>query len=155
MIHPAPPIYDEQTLFMDEHGGLIHKGVGCVYDRRGQPLAPDHPDYKGHYGGDAWQRDGAYHQGTVWPWLLGPLVDAHLLVYGDRAAARRLVEPLREHLFAEGCAGSINEIFDGDPHHAPRGAVAQAWSVAEVFRAWAATDQSAGHSDVTIPPGVA
>jgi predicted glycogen debranching enzyme len=103
-------------------------------------LAPDDPRYKARYEGGPWQRDGAYHQGTVWPWLLGPFVDAHLLVYGDRAAARRYVEPLRSHLFDEGCAGSVNEIFDADAPHAPRGCVAQAWSVGEVYRAWMATE---------------
>ncbi len=103
-------------------------------------LSPHDPRYCGRYEGDPRRRDGAYHQGTVWPWLLGPLVDAHLLVYGDRAAARRLIEPLREHLFAEAGVGSISEIFDGDAPHAPRGCIAQAWSVAEVFRAWMRTE---------------
>jgi len=95
--------------------------------------------YRGRYEGDTWSRDGSYHQGTVWPWLIGPLVDAHLLVYGDKSMARRYVEPFRQHLMTEGCVGSINEIFDGDSPHTPRGSVAQAWSVSEVFRAWMAT----------------
>jgi glycogen debranching enzyme len=107
-------------------------------------LAPDDPQYKGHYGGDPWFRDGAYHQGTVWPWLLGPFVDAHLLVYADPHKARAFVAPLRDHLFAEACAGSISEIFDGDPPYRPDGCIAQAWSVAEVIRAWMATEP-AGH----------
>jgi glycogen debranching enzyme len=76
----------------------------------------------------------------VWPWLLGPLVDAHLLVYGDRAAARLLVAPLREHLLAEAGCGSVSELFDGDPPHAPGGCIAQAWSVAEACRAWRETE---------------
>jgi predicted glycogen debranching enzyme len=101
-------------------------------------LAADDPRYRGGYGGDPWQRDGAYHQGTVWPWLLGPFVDAHLLVYGDAAAARRFVEPMRRHLDEAG-VGSISEIFDGDAPHAARGCIAQAWSVSEVYRAWMAT----------------
>jgi len=95
--------------------------------------------YRGRYDGDVWSRDGSYHQGTVWPWLIGPFVDAHLLVYGDKSMARRYVEPFRQQLMAEGCVGSINEIFDGDSPHTPRGSVAQAWSVSEVFRAWMAT----------------
>jgi glycogen debranching enzyme len=102
-------------------------------------LATDDAKYRGRYGGTPWERDGAYHQGTVWPWLLGSFVDAHLLVYGDRPRARGYLDPMREHLFAEACAGSISEIFDGDAPHAPRGCIAQAWSVAEVCRAWLAT----------------
>jgi glycogen debranching enzyme len=106
-------------------------------------LAPHDTRYHGRYQGGPWERDSAYHQGTVWPWLLGPFVDAHLLVYRDPAAARRFVEPLRDHLFDEACVGSVSEIFDGDAPHAPRGCIAQAWSVAEVFRAWMATSGSA------------
>ncbi len=98
-------------------------------------LDPRAPAYIGHYGGDYRQRDGAYHQGTVWAWLIGPFVSAHYRVYRDPAAARRLLEPLGRHL-AQGCVGSISEIFDGDPPFMPRGAFAQAWSVAEVLRAW-------------------
>ncbi len=101
-------------------------------------LAPGDPAYVGHYGGDQRQRDGAYHQGTVWAWLIGPFVNAHLRVYGDRALARSYLAPLLDHL-SGGCMGSISEIFDGDPPFAPRGAIAQAWSVAEVLRAWRAT----------------
>jgi glycogen debranching enzyme len=119
--------------------------VDVVCDRLWTPrglrtLAPDDPRYCAHYGGDPRQRDGAYHQGTVWPWLLGPLVDAHLRAYGDPARARRLVAPLQAHLFDEAAAGSISEIFDGDPPYAAGGCIAQAWSVAEVYRAWLATE---------------
>ena len=69
-------------------------------------LAPADPRYVGRYAGDPPARDGAYHRGTVWPWLLGPLVDAHLLAFGDRAAARALVAPLRDHLLAEAGCGT-------------------------------------------------
>lgn len=103
-------------------------------------LAPADPAYVGHYGGDPRQRDGAYHQGTVWAWLIGPFVSAHLKVYGDHALARSYLAPLLDHL-SGGCLGSVSEIFDGDPPFAPRGAIAQAWSVAEVLRAWRATDR--------------
>ncbi len=96
-------------------------------------LAPHHPDYVGRYGGPVRQRDGAYHQGTVWAWLIGPFVDAHLRVYRDPALARSFLEPLFRHL-ADGCVGSVSEIFDGDPPFAPRGCIAQAWSVAELLR---------------------
>jgi predicted glycogen debranching enzyme len=101
-------------------------------------LAPDDPAYVGHYGGDQRQRDGAYHQGTVWSWLIGPFVSAHLRVYGDRELARTFLQPLIHHLADHGL-GSISEIFDGDPPFTPRGCIAQAWSVAELLRAWQAT----------------
>jgi predicted glycogen debranching enzyme len=101
-------------------------------------LSPDDPAYVGHYGGDQRQRDGAYHQGIVWSWLIGPFVSAHLRVYGDREMARSFLQPLIRHLSDHG-VGSISEIFDGDPPFTPRGCIAQAWSVAEVLRAWQET----------------
>jgi predicted glycogen debranching enzyme len=100
-------------------------------------LAPDHPDYRGRYGGDQKERDGAYHQGTVWSWLIGPFVSAHLRVYQDPLRARAFLQPLLRHLVAHG-VGSISEIFDGDPPFTPRGCPAQAWGVAELIRAWQA-----------------
>jgi predicted glycogen debranching enzyme len=102
-------------------------------------LAPDHPDYKPTYRGDLRTRDAAYHQGTVWAWLIGPMVDAWLRAHpGDRASARRLLDGLIGAL-DEACIGSISEIFDAEPPYTPRGCVAQAWSVAEVLRCWLAT----------------
>jgi predicted glycogen debranching enzyme len=98
-------------------------------------LAPTHPDYQGHYGGSPLERDGAYHQGTVWSWLIGPFIQAHLRVYQNPAVARTFLAPFADHL-REACLGSISEIFDGDVPHIPRGAFAQAWSVAEVLRSW-------------------
>ncbi len=98
-------------------------------------LSPDDPAYSGHYGGGPQQRDGAYHQGTVWSWLIGPFVSAHLRVYGDRAAALGFLTPFAHHLTDHGL-GSISEIFDGDPPHTPRGCIAQAWGVAELLRIW-------------------
>ncbi|MCB0205315.1 MAG: glycogen debranching protein, partial [Anaerolineae bacterium] len=74
-----------------------------------------------------------YHQGTVWGWLIGPFVSAHMRVQGDPAVARSLLEPMLQHL-RSGCAGSLSEVFDGDPPHTPRGCSAQAWTVAEVLR---------------------
>ncbi len=100
-------------------------------------LAPGHPEYRGRYEGSPWQRDGAYHQGTVWAWLLGPFALAHFAVHGDRALAWSFLEPLAHHLHDQGL-GTIAEIFDGDAPFAPRGCIAQAWSVAETLRAWAA-----------------
>ncbi|MCW5864961.1 MAG: amylo-alpha-1,6-glucosidase [Anaerolineae bacterium] len=101
-------------------------------------LSPDDPGYIGRYGGDRRKRDGAYHQGTVWGWLIGPFALAHLRVYGDRVAARSYLEPLLQHLNDHGL-GSISEIFEGDAPFAPRGCIAQAWSVAEALRVWQAT----------------
>jgi len=101
-------------------------------------LAPGHPAYRGVHAGDARDRDGSYHQGTAWPWLLGPLAMAHLRVHGDHAAARELLAPLEHHLLDAGL-GSISEVADGDPPHLPRGCPWQAWSVAETLRAWVAT----------------
>ena len=98
-------------------------------------LAPSHPQYVGTYGGDPLQRDGAYHQGTTWGWLLGPYVQAHLRVYQDVAQARALLRPMVQHLNG-GCIGSLSEIFDGDAPMAPRGCFAQAWTVAEILRVW-------------------
>jgi predicted glycogen debranching enzyme len=100
-------------------------------------LAPGHADYRGRYEGGVPERDGAYHQGTVWAWLLGPFALAHARVHGDRALARTFLEPLAHHVTDYGL-GSVAEIFDGDPPFAPRGCPAQAWSVAETLRAWTA-----------------
>jgi predicted glycogen debranching enzyme len=102
-------------------------------------LAPSDPAYVGFYGGDQSHRDGAYHQGTVWAWLIGPFVDAHLRVYDDAAAARRILEPFGDHLVAAGL-GTVSEIFDGDAPFVPRGCIAQAWSVGELLRAFTSTD---------------
>ncbi len=104
-------------------------------------LAPDHPDYHPTYHGDLPTRDAAYHQGTVWAWLIGPFIDAWLKVYpSDAAGARRLLEGFDAHL-DDACVGSISEIFDAAPPYAARGCVAQAWSVAEVLRCRVKTSQ--------------
>jgi predicted glycogen debranching enzyme len=97
-------------------------------------LAPGHPDYKPKYFGDLRSRDAAYHQGTVWAWLIGPFVDAWLKVYPeDRDGARMLVAGFDHHL-SDACVGSVSEIFDAEKPYVPRGCIAQAWSVAEVLR---------------------
>jgi predicted glycogen debranching enzyme len=98
-------------------------------------LAVDDPTYIGRYGGDQKQRDAAYHQGTVWGWLIGPFVAAHWRVYRDAEVARSYLRPLFHHLTDHGL-GNISEIFEGDPPFTPRGCPAQAWSVAEVLRIW-------------------
>jgi glycogen debranching enzyme len=98
-------------------------------------LAPGESGYVGHYGGGPRERDGAYHQGTVWGWLLGHFALAHLRVHQDRAATLRLLEPLGREIYASGL-GTLSEIFDGDAPFTPRGCIAQAWTVGEVLRAW-------------------
>ena len=98
-------------------------------------LSPAHPDYRPHYQGGVWERDGGYHQGPLWGWLLGHYALAHYRVNGDADAALRLLEPVQDHLRDAGL-GTVSEIFDGDPPHTPRGAPAQAWSVACVLEAW-------------------
>jgi predicted glycogen debranching enzyme len=102
-------------------------------------LAPGHPDYKPKYDGDLRARDAAYHQGTVWGWLMGPWIDAWLKAHPeDRAAARSLVDGLAQDLSEFG-VGSIAEVFDAEPPYTPRGCIAQAWSVAEALRCWVLT----------------
>ncbi|HJZ59867.1 MAG TPA: amylo-alpha-1,6-glucosidase, partial [Gemmataceae bacterium] len=97
-------------------------------------LAPGHPDYKAKYFGDLRARDAAYHQGTVWAWLIGPFVDAWRRAYpDDRVGAALLLDGFRKHM-SEACVGSISEVFDAESPYTPRGCVAQAWSVAEVLR---------------------
>ncbi|MDP9011878.1 MAG: amylo-alpha-1,6-glucosidase [Pseudomonadota bacterium] len=98
-------------------------------------LSPEDPAYVGRYEGAPAQRDGAYHQGTVWSWLLGPFARAHYRVYGNALRAQAFLAPIEQHL-AAACVGSVSEIFDGDAPHSARGCFAQAWSVAEILRAW-------------------
>jgi predicted glycogen debranching enzyme len=99
-------------------------------------LAPGDPDYKARYYGDLRARDAAYHQGTVWPWLIGPYVDAEMkLPNADRGKLREMVKHFDQQL-DEACVGQISEVFDAEPPFLPRGCVAQAWSVAEVLRCW-------------------
>jgi len=107
-------------------------------------LAPGHLHYQGHYVGDQRSRDGAYHQGTVWGWLIGPFILAHLRVYKDPQKALDLLDPMADHLSAHG-VGNLSEIFDGDAPMTPQGCIAQAWTVAEVLRAWTAIRN---HSDI-------
>jgi predicted glycogen debranching enzyme len=98
-------------------------------------LGPREPGYAGRYGGGPRERDAVYHQGTAWAWLLGPFAVAHWHVYRDASAARGFLTGVEPHL-REACIGQVGEIFDGDAPHRPEGCVAQAWSVAEVLRAW-------------------
>ncbi|KPJ58360.1 MAG: hypothetical protein AMJ46_14290, partial [Latescibacteria bacterium DG_63] len=103
-------------------------------------LPVQHPRYKGTYTGPQRQRDEAYHQGTVWPYLMGPFVEAYLKVNefsrNSKKQAAEFIEPLLRHVTHQACLGSVSEIFDGDSPHTPRGCIAQAWSVAELIRAY-------------------
>ncbi|HTU26095.1 MAG TPA: amylo-alpha-1,6-glucosidase [Pirellulales bacterium] len=99
-------------------------------------LAPGEPDYKPKYDGDLRARDAAYHQGTVWAWLMGPFIDAWLKTHPQQSErAGEFLRGFAAHL-GEACVGSISEIFDAEAPYTPRGCVAQAWSVAEVLRCW-------------------
>jgi predicted glycogen debranching enzyme len=98
-------------------------------------LSPQDVGYIGRYNGDPQQRDGAYHMGTAWSWLLGPFARAHYRVHGDARVALSFLAPIQQHL-QEACIGNISEIFDGDAPHSARGCFAQAWSIAEILRSW-------------------
>lgn len=132
---PYPILDDERARRVV---GAVKRDLLTPYGLR--TLSPTDPRYQGRYGGDQRQRDGAYHQGTVWAWLLGPFITAAIRVAQDRDAARREIrawlEPFWTHLTDAG-VGQVSEIFEGDPPHAACGCIAQAWSVAEILRAGA------------------
>lgn len=133
---PESPLTPEQQRSVVEICGRV-----LLTSHGLRSLTPDDKQqYKGHYGGAQQYRDEAYHQGTVWGWLIGPFVLAHLRVFNDPVKAREFLEPMKHHLRAAGL-GTISEIFDGDAPMEPKGCIAQAWSVAEVLRAWLATEK--------------
>jgi glycogen debranching enzyme len=114
--------------------GVVERTLLTPYGLR--TLAPDDPHYQGRYEGDARHRDGAYHQGTVWPWLFGPFATAYLRLQPTaraRAVVQGWLQPFAAHLEEAGL-GQVSEIFDGDAPHRPAGCIAQAWSVAELLR---------------------
>jgi len=104
-------------------------------------LSPSHRDYRPHYRGGVWERDGAYHQGAVWPWLLGHYALAEFRVHGDPIIAQALLDPVCHHLFDAGL-GTVSEIFEGAAPHIPRGCPSQAWSVASILDAWLRLEQT-------------
>jgi predicted glycogen debranching enzyme len=126
---PVSPLTDEQRKSVVD---VCAQHLLTSYGLRS--LAPGEPGYLGHYFGGPQDRDAAYHQGTVWGWLIGPFVLAHLRVYGDRAEAMRFLEPLGISVYMYGL-GTLGEIFEGEPPFAPHGCIAQAWTVGEVLRA--------------------
>jgi len=116
----------------------VHKNLLTPYGVR--TLNAQDSRYRGKYTGPQRRRDDAYHQGTVWPYLIGPFVEAYLKVNDfsrkSKRKAAEFIEPLMQHLTEDGCIGQLCEIFDGDAPHKPRGCIAQAWSVAELIRAY-------------------
>jgi predicted glycogen debranching enzyme len=113
-------------------------------------LSPTNPNYLGRYEGDSRSRDSSYHQGTVWPWLMGPYMTACVKTFGEvgRQSAAGWLEQFGDHL-SEACLGQVSEIFDGSAPHNSRGCVAQAWSVAELLRA-AVEDVYATHPSTRV-----
>jgi glycogen debranching enzyme len=146
---PDPSIRPNQIFAVSlTHSMLSQERAGSVVEKVQEhlltpyglrSLAPSDPQYRGRYTGDPTSRDGAYHQGTVWPWLLGPFITAYVKVNGGTDMARRQadewLDPLKDHLTDAGL-GHISEVFDGDAPHRPGGCIAQAWSVGEILRAY-------------------
>lgn len=128
----------ERLLSAEQRRAVVDACERELLTPRGlRSLSPRDPQYLGRYGGSPRERDAAYHQGTVWGWLLGPFVLAHLQVYQDRARAAAFLEPAAQAILEYGL-GTVGEIFDGDSPFMPRGCIAQAWTVAELLRAWVA-----------------
>jgi predicted glycogen debranching enzyme len=128
---PLTPFQQQQVVNVCGQKLLTSHGL--------RSLSPDHPDYTGHYVGNGAERDRVYHQGTVWGWLLGPFALAHLRVYNNPTQAQKILAPMANHLATHGL-GNLSEIFDGDAPMTARGCIAQAWTVAEVLRAWMAIE---------------
>ena len=130
--HPVlDPMYWQSTL------EVVQKELLTPYGLRS--LAPSHPDYKSRYDGDLRSRNAAYHQGTIWAWLIGPFIDAWLKLHpNDYVGAHQFLLGFKQHLMDAG-VGSISEVFDAINPYVPRGCIAQAWSIAEVLRCWSKT----------------
>ena len=130
----GPPLTAQQQRAIVD---VVERELLTPYGLR--TLNAQHESYKGRYEGPMRQRDEAYHQGTVWPYLMGAFVEAYLKVHAFSAAAAsqaaRWLEPLQRHLTEDGCLGSVAEVFDGDAPQRPQGCLAQAWSVGELIRA--------------------
>jgi len=143
---PVSPLTPEQTKsVVDTLGRELLTSFGI------RSLGPSEPGYVGRYAGGPRERDSAYHQGTVWAWLLGPYALAHYKVYGDRTAAQSFLEPLGRSIYSAGL-GSISEIFGGDAPFPATGCFAQAWSVAETIRVWELLGSQPGKSEAKKTP---
>lgn len=128
----SPLKYDQQKAIVDLCARRLYTPHGM------RSLETSAPAFVPVYGGGPWERDGAYHQGTVWSWLMGPFVEAHFRVYKNASQARSYLKPLLRHLSDHGL-GSVSEIFDATAPFTPRGCFAQAWGVAEILRVWRLT----------------
>lgn len=132
----TPPLSPGPLLSLEQQIAIVNTcGQSLLTSHGLRSLSPEDHQYVGQYGGGVLERDGAYHQGTTWGWLIGPYIQAHFNLYGDKNTAMSLLEPMIQHLHG-GCLGTLSEIFDGDAPMPPRGCFAQAWTVAEVLRIW-------------------
>lgn len=141
---PYSPLDDEKKQ------RVLRKAEKQLLTPRGlRTLSPEDPEYKGRYHGDQAKRDRAYHQGTVWPWLLGPYCEGVLKLYKRSAVSkiRNLIWGFEEEMMQHGI-GSISEIYDGDPPHEGKGAISQAWSVSEVLRVLDLLDKTESENDI-------
>ena len=130
---PESPFDPErQRAIVDAVGRYLQASPGL------RTLAPDDPHYKGTYAGNQEDRDGAYHQGTVWGWLIGPFAKAHLRVHNDPSVAASFLAPVVHQIHAQGL-GTVGEIYDADPPFLPRGCIAQAWTLGGILEAWEKT----------------
>ena len=123
----SPLTVEQQKAVVDQAAEHLYTPMGM------RTLSPSDPQFKPHFRGVLRDRDAAYHQGTIWPWLLGPFCFAHHRVYKNPVVLRELLQPMESHL-EDACLGSISEIFEAEEPHRPEGCFAQAWSVAEILR---------------------
>jgi len=141
----------ESLLSSDQQKSIVDICAANLLTSHGlRSLAPSDSEYIGIYSGDQFHRDSAYHQGTVWAWLIGPFIRAHLRVYNDADFALQLLQSLADHQKTAGL-GTISEIFDGDAPYYPKGCIAQAWSVAEVLRVYQIIEQLKATKNRTKP----
>ena len=123
-------LLEEQVVSMFQHvTDVLLTPLGL------RSLSPNDPAYRNHFNGGPVQRDSAYHQGTVWPWLIGPYIDVYLRIHNDKSALQSLLQPLVEQLWNT-CLGTISEVAEPEPPFTPAGCFAQAWSIAELLRCW-------------------
>jgi len=134
-IHNTPLNLSQQRAIVDTCAMYLLTPFGLRSLAPSTQSGKPNPAYLGSYGGTRQDRDAAYHQGTVWGWLIGPFISAHLRAFNDPLTAKSFLNPIIRQLSSHGI-GSISEIFDGDQPFEPRGCISQAWSVAEILRVW-------------------